>query len=402
MKEATFLFAIIVSVLLVSGCTSQSFDAAEIAKANEAVKSFLSDYPNAKIVASYVQSANISAECQNPQLQTKDYWKVNIYDEATNLTVNTWVDASTKNTICIIKTGGSKTDNLDKENIEEEIIHYQILDKYSLSENQNDFLRWTYTDLPNKSKIITWWDFGEYIQAYSYAKSVLNFVSKEGCSSIVNINFCTPPFESQEKFINVAKFFFTDNETEAYCIAKKYDATHTIVTVDLLSKSQWWTYFATWDPKGGKDCSLINSDKGYCYVYSTLSLSNTTPVPFKNTIVYTYILNPDNAFAIYQVNDTLVPYFYQNNKLSTVESIFYFTESGIGQIRTIPDAELNGLIWMDPSKQVMVFIPPELANSLFTRMFLFNGAGLERFEFVNSWGGEVKLFSIKPNRTIVC
>jgi hypothetical protein len=28
-------------------------------------------------------------------------------------------------------------------------------------------------------------------------------------------------------------------------------------------------------------------------------------------------------------------------------------------------------------------------------MFLFNGQGLQNFEYVNNWGGEVKLYKVK-------
>ena len=43
---------------------------------------------------------------------------------------------------------------------------------------------------------------------------------------------------------------------------------------------------------------------------------------------------------------------------------------------------------------MLIHIPPELENSMFTRMFFFNGYGMENFEFVNNWGGEVKLFRV--------
>jgi len=103
------LFACLIGTILISGCINPSFDATEIAKANQAVKSFLADYPNARVIASYVSNANISSECENPQLAAKDYWKVSIFDEATKLTVNVWVDATTRNVVCLIKTGGGTT-----------------------------------------------------------------------------------------------------------------------------------------------------------------------------------------------------------------------------------------------------------------------------------------------------
>ena len=94
------------TILTVSGCTATNFDATEIAKTNQAVKAFLSDYPNANVIATYVANTSISGECNNPQLQQKNYWRINIFDEASNLTINTWVDSDTRNVVCIVKTGG--------------------------------------------------------------------------------------------------------------------------------------------------------------------------------------------------------------------------------------------------------------------------------------------------------
>ncbi|MCX6816126.1 MAG: hypothetical protein NT120_04725 [Candidatus Aenigmarchaeota archaeon] len=104
--------SLLIAIVLVSGCTSQSFDPTAIAKVNSAIKSFLSDYPNAKVVTSYVQNVSIVSDCQNPQLATKDYWKVNIYDEATNLAVNAWIDAASNSVVCVVKTGGGKNETI--------------------------------------------------------------------------------------------------------------------------------------------------------------------------------------------------------------------------------------------------------------------------------------------------
>ena len=270
--------------------------------------------------------------------------------------------------------------------------------KYSgtvLTDNWWTGLNWIRNNTVECSVVATYWDPGHFITGIA-KRSVVFDGATQGATITIEADGKNI---TRSRIQDIATTLFTDNETQAVELLKAYrkpncNEFYYIASSDLLGKSQWWTYFATWDPAGGKDCPFISSDKGYCYVYSTLSLSRATPLPSQNAIVYTYAMNQRNAFVVYEVNGTLIPYFQQDNQLATVESIFYFTKEGAGQIRTAPDSELKGLIWMDPSKQVMVFIPPELANSLFTRMFLFNGAGLEKFDFVNSWGGEVKLFKV--------
>lgn len=264
-----------------------------------------------------------------------------------------------------------------------------------LSDNWWTALNWIKDNTDRCAVVATYWDPGHFITGIA-KRSVVFDGATQGATITIDQDGRNV---TRSRIQDIATTLFTDNETQAVELLKAYrkpncNEFYYIASSDLLGKSQWWTYFATWDPAGGKNCPFISSDKGFCYIYSTVPLSRAAPLPSQNAVVYTYVLNQRAAFVIYEINSTLTPYFQQDNQLRTVESIFYFAD-GSGRLRTNPNPELQGLIWMDPSKQVIVFIPPELANSLFTRMFLFNGLGLEKFEFVNSWGGEVKLFKVK-------
>jgi hypothetical protein len=106
-------------------------------------------------------------------------------------------------------------------------------------------------------------------------------------------------------------------------------------------------------------------------------------------------MSEQQSFLIYNINGTLKPYLQQANQFASVEKIFYVTSSGTGVIKTYPDAEVKGLLWVTPDMQILVYIPPELETSMFTQLYFFNGQGLENFEFINNWGGEVKLFRVK-------
>ena len=127
------LYSLLAVLVIVSGCTS-NFDATEFIKTNQAIKTLLTDYPNARVVATYVTNASISEECSNPQLQAKNYWKVNIFDEESNLTINTWIEADTKNVVCIVKTGGKGIANKTEDRETINIIQNQT---YNQSRNQS-------------------------------------------------------------------------------------------------------------------------------------------------------------------------------------------------------------------------------------------------------------------------
>jgi len=55
---------------------------------------------------------------------------------------------------------------------------------------------------------------------------------------------------------------------------------------------------------------------------------------------------------------------------------------------------VNGMVWVDPSYQIAFFMDPDIKDSIFTRMFFFNGEGLEHFELVFQ-NSEIRLFKVK-------
>ena len=55
---------------------------------------------------------------------------------------------------------------------------------------------------------------------------------------------------------------------------------------------------------------------------------------------------------------------------------------------------IDGTLWIDPTFRYAIYMRPQTENSLFTRMFFYNGEGLKYFEpaYTNS---EVKLYRFK-------
>ena len=93
----------LILVLVIAGCTAQTFDATGLAKNSAAVKQFLADYPDAKILATIVSSAPVGDYCKNPELLTKDYWKVTVEDQPSNTIVTAWLDAENNQVVCVVK-----------------------------------------------------------------------------------------------------------------------------------------------------------------------------------------------------------------------------------------------------------------------------------------------------------
>ena len=98
-------------VVFNSGCLS-GMSPEDIAKMSSEVKSFINEYPNARVTASLLKSdyiASIIGEIREDcgaQMDVTDYWKVNVYDPSTNITVTVWIEDAGRKAVCVVKKGG--------------------------------------------------------------------------------------------------------------------------------------------------------------------------------------------------------------------------------------------------------------------------------------------------------
>ena len=294
-----------------------------------------------------------------------------------------------------------------------------------LSPNWFQALNWIKDNTAECATIATYWDPGHFITGIAERPVIYDGTSQSslrhlhtnetgGKQGLEEINYENGIVQlvlredgniTKARMKDVAISMLTENESLAIENLKNYlkpgcNEMYFIASSDLISKSQWWTYFATWAPTKIGTCQTLENPKGDCYFYNMISLANAKPQPTQNAIVYTYPMSQNQAFLLYEINNTMKPYLQQGGMLATVEKIFYYTREGAGFTHIYPEADVKGLIWLSPDRQIIIYIPPELENALFTKMYFFNGYNLnnqplEHFEFINNWGGEVKLFKVK-------
>lgn len=99
-----------VAVLLVSGCIGISPE--DIVKSNPMVSQFLEDYPNAEVKVTHFtaeQAGNmledIRSDCENPYMEATEFYKITIEDEASGLSIISWLDWPNKRIECAVKKG---------------------------------------------------------------------------------------------------------------------------------------------------------------------------------------------------------------------------------------------------------------------------------------------------------
>jgi dolichyl-diphosphooligosaccharide--protein glycosyltransferase len=262
-----------------------------------------------------------------------------------------------------------------------------------LSGNWWEALNWIKSNTAECSVIATYWDPGHFITGIAKRPVVFDGASQnselflnDGKAVRENEDYD----EKRARIHDIGTALFTSNETEAIELLKPYqfencpEPMYFIASSDLIFKSQWWSYFSTWNPV----------EKGKKYVYAMLNLGGQAPLVQENVMAYNFPAGGNQAFLIYEKDGTYKILFQAGNQYAKVKRFVYLKDGRLYE-EIEDEAELPGAVLAMTDFRQIIYMPPELENSMFTRLFFFNGQGLKHFEYVKEWGGEVKLFKIK-------
>ncbi len=269
--------------------------------------------------------------------------------------------------------------------------------KYSgtvLSDNWWEALNWIKNNTAECAVIATYWDPGHFITGIANRPVIFDGATQNAQLYLDENGNAIPeyekPAERHARIKDIGTILMTGDEETAIKLLKPYaikgcpEEMYFIASSDLIFKSQWWSYFSTWNPV----------DKGNKYVYYLSNLAGKKPILAQNVVAYEYPVGNGQSFLVYEKNGTMKAVLQAGSQFVNVQKLLYFTDSEINSA-TDDSAELKGTVLLLPGMQTLVYMPPELENSMFTRLFFFNGYGLKHFEFVNNWGGEVKLFRVR-------
>jgi dolichyl-diphosphooligosaccharide--protein glycosyltransferase len=256
----------------------------------------------------------------------------------------------------------------------------------TLSQNWYDMLDWLKENASKDSLVATWWDPGHIITGYTGLK-----VMADGAHCVPGI--CIP-YNHNIRIQDTGKMFSTNNETESVQILSKYkeltpeqcqearvkfgsimpeDACdpvndiYVIASSDLIGKYYWMSFFGSWD-----DTNKTGDGKNFIQLqYSGMDSSG---LPTYGSII-TLIQKDNQLLGVLNIPQ-------QGIRNAIIKDIDYFYQGK--EIRYQVNATnqtniIDGLLWVDPSFQVVIFMEPSVRDSVFTNMFFFNGNGAQEF-----------------------
>lgn len=259
-----------------------------------------------------------------------------------------------------------------------------------------EFLR-TQTD--ELSIVGTWWDPGHMISALGERR---NYADGAHCGTVCLFNI-------NDRITDLGKIMSTTNETESVELIRKYQGASTesywIASDDLIGKYRWLQYFGL-----GCDGTVDSS----CPLYIQLGQTSQSTDENGNIVFLNYAMSQTSKLMIYN-GQYPIPMFMEGINIAFFEEFIFYDETGPVTIKLSGD-DINALVdvmqplesqlnarftnqtismtaWMPDHYQYMVIIPPSLRNTVFTKMFMLEGQGLEHFNQVFR-NDQVKIYEI--------
>ncbi len=278
-----------------------------------------------------------------------------------------------------------------------------------ISQNWYDALDWLKNNADKDSLISTWWDPGHIIAGYTGLK-----VHADGAH-------CAPeaciPYSHNDRIRDMGRIFSASNESESVNILNKYkeltpeqcqeardifgekmpdDACksvsdfYVIASSDLIGKYFWMSCFGSFDMKKWEDGNRNVNElcNGRNFVQLQFSGFDNSGLPTYGNII-TLLQKDDQLMAV-------MNYPQQGVRNAFIKEVVYFQNNQEVRSKlneTVTNA-LDGMLWIDPSFGVVIFMDPSIRDSVFTKMFFFGGRDLEHFQLMYS-NPELKIYKLK-------
>ena len=263
--------------------------------------------------------------------------------------------------------------------------------------SQNWDNAWTFlrTETPELSLVGTWWDPGHMITGLAERRVVADGAH---CA-----NDCL--YTINDRITDLGKIMVTNDENESLRLIRKDQGDspniYWIASDDLIGKFQWLQYFGIGcDARSDRSCPLYMQLPEQSR--STDSAGNIVLRKYGNVILYT---SGDIPIPIYTegINALLFDEIIIYNGTEPVPIKFSNEEKnilieGLKPLEKQLNIRFNNqsismTVWIPSHYSFITIIPPNLRESVFTKMFMLEGQGLEHFKQVFR-NEQVKIYEV--------
>ena len=273
--------------------------------------------------------------------------------------------------------------------------------------NSNWDNAWSFLEsqTPEFSLVGTWWDPGHMITGIADRRVIADGAhcqigndGKPACLYTIN-----------DRIVDLGKTMATTDENESLELIRKYQGdsptVYWIASDDLIGKYRWLQYFGT-------GCDGVSDAS--CPLYIQLAQNSQSTDENGNIVFLNYQIGQNSKVVIYNYQIP-IPMLVQGIDIALFDEFIVYNGTQPMSVKFSQD-EMNSLVtalkplesqlgarfvnqtipytvWMPNHYQYIVLIPPNLRNTVFTRMFMLEGQGLENFKQVFR-NEQVKIYEV--------
>jgi asparagine N-glycosylation enzyme membrane subunit Stt3 len=265
-----------------------------------------------------------------------------------------------------------------------------------INKNWDDAWEFLRTKTPEFSIVGTWWDPGHMITGLAERR-----VYADGAHCPPEA--CLYPINS--RITDLGKIMATSDENESLDLIRKYQGdsskVYWIASDDLIGKFQWLQYF-------GLGCDARTEQR--CPLYIQIPEQSRSTDANGNIILRNY-----GNIIIFQGLNIPIPIYVQDINGAIFDEIMFYSNGEVNVFK-MNESEKQALIqtlkplekqlnfrftnqtipltvWVPQHYAYIVIIPPNLRNTVFTKMFMLEGQGLEHFKQVFK-NEQVKIYEV--------
>ncbi|MBQ6099581.1 MAG: peptide transporter [Methanobrevibacter sp.] len=242
-------------------------------------------------------------------------------------------------------------------------------------------------------------------------EALVNYTNDTGKATEILLDILPKTSSDAQKDL-VSKYHLTTAQAQDVIQYTHPDKVRPVIFVassDMLQKAGWWSYFGAWNFEN-------QSSQNYNYYVPTeqvtvkpgstgkLALLNDQGMTINavisrgsgnnSTTAYTEAVYTENGQQI-MINDT--PYNPLNiSNIFVIENGYVMKNESVGNVK---NANFTLFLMGQDDQYTPILISNELANSMFTRLYLLGGAGQDIFENVHVENG-VMLFNVNFDNTV--
>jgi asparagine N-glycosylation enzyme membrane subunit Stt3 len=261
-----------------------------------------------------------------------------------------------------------------------------------------DFLK---TQTPEFSIVGTWWDPGHMItglaERRAYADGAHCQLGNDGQHACL--------YTINDRITDLGKIMATSDENESMNLIRKYQGDspkiYWIASDDLIGKFQWLQYFGT-------GCDARVDEK--CPLYIQIGQESQSTDENGNIVIRNY-----GSILLFQGLNVPIPIYVQDINGAIFDEVMYYSNGNVSTVKWNEtekqilvqalkplETQLNFrftnqsiplTVWVPQHYSYIVIIPQNLRESVFTKMFMLEGQGLEHFKQVFR-NEQVKIYEV--------